>query len=350
MAYLEVKNVRIAGISACVPQEVEENSTLPLFSSSDEYQKFVATTGIERRHISQKHLPSDLCFHAAEKLIKDLGWQRESVDALVFVTQYPDYILPATSCVLQKRLGLSEECYSLDISLGCSGWVYGLSVAANLLSTGSMKRALFLCGDTNHPVSPRDKSTYPLFGAAGTATALEYKENEIGFRFHLATDGSGYETIIIPDGGFRNPFSEKSLEITEIEPGICRNNLHIALNGMNVFTFGISKAPETVKKLSERFTISIDSVDYFVFHQANKFMNEKIRKKLNLPTEKVPYSLRDFGNTSSATIPLTIVTELRQNLLSKKHMVVGCGFGVGLSWGSVAFELERIIIPDLIEI
>jgi len=350
MAFLEIKNVKIAGISACVPKEVEENLTLSLFDSTEEAKKFMETTGVERRHISQKHTTSDLCCVAAEKLISDLGWNKEDIDALIFVTQGPDYILPATSCILQDRLKLNEECYTLDISLGCSGWVYGLSVAAALLSSGMMKKALFLCGDTSHATSREDKSAYPLFGEAGTVTAIEYSAQASGFKFHFATDGSGYEAIIIPDGGFRNQFSEKSLEMTEIEPGIRRSRLHTILNGMDVFTFGISKAPETVKKLAEKFEIDLDSVDYFVFHQANKFMNEKIRKKLKLPEEKVPYSLKNFGNTSSASIPLTIATELRDKISLEKHSLFGCGFGVGLSWATIVFDLDKIVCSELVEI
>jgi 3-oxoacyl-[acyl-carrier-protein] synthase-3 len=342
MAFLEVKNVRIAGISACVPQEIEENRTLPLFSSEEEAEKFIASTGIERRHTSRKHLTSDLCFFAAEKLISDLGWDKQDIDALIFVTQGPDYVLPATSCILQDRLRLNEECYTLDISLGCSGWVYGLSVAANLLSSGMMKKALFLCGDTSHGTSREDKSAYPLFGDAGTVTALEFSEQTGSFKFHFATDGSGYDAIIIPDGGARNPFSEKSLEMAEIEPGIKRNRLNTVLNGMDIFAFGISKAPQTIRKLSEKFGVDLNTVDYFVFHQANKFMNEKIRKKLKLPEEKVPYSLKNFGNTSSASIPLTISTELRKKISMGKYSFIGCGFGVGLSWATVAFDLDKV--------
>ncbi len=350
MAFLEVANVRIAGISACVPKEVEENITCPLFSTKDEAIKFIDSTGVERRHISRKHLTSDLCFIAANKCIEELGWRKEEIDALVFVTQVPDYILPATSCILQERLKLSEECYTLDISLGCSGWVYGLSTVATLLTNGMMKKALLLCGDTSHATSKEDKSAYPLFGEAGTVTALEFCKDSGNMRFHFATDGSGYEAIIIPDGGFRNPFSEKSLEVVEIEPGIKRSRMNTILNGMDVFSFGISKAPESIRKLSERFGISPESIDYYLFHQANKFMNEKIRKKLKLPEEKVPYSLRDFGNTSSASIVLTILTELKNQASREKHQYIGCGFGVGLSWATVAFDLNNIVVTDLLEV
>lgn len=349
MAFLEVKNVRIAGMSACVPKEIEENKSIALFSA-EEAEKFIASTGIERRHISQKQLPSDLCCLAAEKLISDLGWKKEEIDAVVFVTQTPDYIVPATSCIIQSRLGLSEECYTLDISLGCSGWVYGLSVVSNLLSSGMMKKALFLCGDTTHATSKEDRSAYPLFGEAGTVTALEFSAKANSFKFHFATDGSGYDAIIIPDGGFRNPFSSKSLDMEEIEPGIKRNRLNTILNGMDIFSFGISKAPETIVKLSEKFGIKLDETDYFIFHQANKFMNEKIRKKLKLPENKVPYSLKNFGNTSSATIVLTLLTELKKETSTEKHSYIACGFGVGLSWASVAFELDNIVVSDLVTI
>jgi len=347
MAFFEIKNVRIAGIAACVPKEIEENLTLPLFDSTEEAEKFISTTGVERRHIAKTNLTSDLCFYATEKLIADLGWAKEEIDALVFVTQTPDYILPATSCILQDRLGLSEECYALDISLGCSGWVYGLSVVANLLSTGMMRKALFLAGETSHPLtSTEDKSAYPLFGNAGTVTALEFSEKSKPLKFHFSTDGSGYSAIMVPDGGCRNPYSEKSLELVEIEHGIKRTGMNTVLNGMDVFAFGISKAPQTVKKLAEKFDIDLESVDYFVFHQANLFMNEKIRKKLKLPEEKVPYSLKNFGNTSSASIPLTMVVNN-----CKQGNYIACGFGVGLSWGSVWFELGKgTVISELEEV
>jgi 3-oxoacyl-[acyl-carrier-protein] synthase-3 len=169
-----------------------------------------------------------------------------------------------------------------------------------------------LTGDTVSKLcSLKDKSTYPLFGDAGTATAIEFKENEKGFLFHTETDGSGFKTIIVPDGGYRNMINPDSCIDKEISEGIIRNDLNLILDGMDIFTFGISKAPESVNKLIDYFNLNKNTIDYFVFHQANKFMNEKIRKKLKIPEEKVPYSLKNFGNTSSATIPLTIVTELR---------------------------------------
>lgn len=353
MAFLEFKNIEIKGLSGCVPLTIDENYSSDTFSTRDESLKFINSTGVERRRLAGKNTTaSDLCFKAAEKLIADLKWERESIECLIFVSQTPDYILPASSCILQQRLGLSEECYSLDISLGCSGWVYGLSVIAGLLSQGWIRRGLLLAGETAlKPSSPLDRSTWPLFGDAGTATALFHRVGSFGVKFHFGTDGGGYEAIIIPDGGFRNPFSESSLKVSEIEPGISRNRLQAVLNGMDVFSFGIDRAPESINKLLEKYKLNKEDIDYFIFHQANRFMNETIRKKLKLPENKVPYSLLNFGNTSSASIPLTMVTQLKDQLREDKIVrQIGCGFGVGLSWGSVYFETKKLVISDLVEI
>lgn len=349
MAFLDIKHVKITGISACVPKCVEENAEL--YGKWGEYDNFLNTTGIERhRKANAETCASDLCRDAAEKLIAELGWNKEDIDALVFVTQTPDYILPATSCVLQKELGLSTECYTLDISLGCSGWVYALSVVGALIQNGGMKKALLLAGDTILKLcSESDKSTYPLFGDAGTATAVEYEPSSDGFKFSFNSDGDGYQAIIIDDGGYRHPVNEQSFKEENLGEGIIANKLNLKLDGMSVFSFGISKAPKSVTGLLEKFGINKDCVDYFVFHQANMFMNEKIRKKLKLASEKVPYCMQDFGNTSCSSIPLTMVTQMRNDLQTKLLKNIGCGFGVGLSWGSVYFETEKIKVPDLIE-
>ncbi|MFV0470502.1 MAG: 3-oxoacyl-ACP synthase III family protein [Paludibacteraceae bacterium] len=350
MSFLTVENVKISGISACVPEQVEACRDFSLFSES-EAEIFSKTTGVERRRKAHSNVcASDLCQKSAEELIYQLGWDKTDVDCLIFVTQTPDYYLPATSCVLQEKLGLSKDCYTLDVSLGCSGWVYALSVISSLMSHGSLKKGLLLSGDTILKFcSTTDKSTYPLFGDAGSATALEFTGNkEDFFNFSFNTDGSGYKAIMIEDGGFRNPVTENSFEKQIKGDGISRNKLELILEGMDVFSFGISKAPKSVKDLSEHFNLDLEKQDYFIFHQANLFMNEKIRKKLALPEEKVPYSLRDFGNTSSATIPLTMVTQIRQALIESKLSNIACGFGVGLSWGTCHFKTENIVCPKLI--
>ena len=352
MSYLSLHNVKISGVSACVPKKIEEVSSFNLFSKEDA-ENFTKTTGVERKRKANDSIcSSDLCLAAAEKLIKDLHWQKEDIDCLVFVSQTPDYILPPTSTLLQERLGLSTNCYTLDISLGCSGWVYALSVISSLLSHGSMKKGLLLAGDTILKLSSeRDKSTYPIFGDAGTATALEFTENKDDvLKFCFNTDGAGYKTIMIKDGGFRNPVNEESFICHTISEGIDRRNLDLILEGMDVFAFGIAQAPKSVKTLTEHFEIDIERIDNFYFHQANLFMNEKIRKKLKLPEDKVPYSLKDFGNTSCATIPLTMVTKSMDKLKNGKYTNIACGFGVGLSWASVYFPTDHIVVSELQEI
>lgn len=349
MAFFAIKNVEIRGVSACVPPLVDENASSYLMPP-DEMQKVIASIGVERKRIAERDVcTSDLCCKAAEVLLERLCWKKEEVDALVFVSQTADFILPATSCILQSRLGLSMECYTLDISLGCSGWVYGLSAISGLISSGGIRKALLLVGDTtSKTTSEEDKSSWPLFGDAGTATALEYKEGALGFTFHMATDGSGWDAIVIPDGGYRNSFSDKTFVMEEHDPGVVQNRLHCRLDGMSVFSFAITKAPKSIKTLLTRLDKKCSDVDYFVFHQANFFLNETIRKKLKLTKEQVPYSLKDFGNTSCASIPLTMVADLRKDLSTRPLNLVGCGFGVGLSWGSVYFETECIVCPELI--
>lgn len=344
MAFLDLKNVRIAGFSAGVPKYVAKNEKV----SSRDYDvaDFVATTGVQERRLGD-FTTSDLCYEAAERLLKDLQWNKEEVDAIIFVSQTADYILPATACILQDRLGLSKECYALDIALGCSGWVYGLSVAAGLLSKDGIKKVLLLAGDAKR----RAESEFdPLFGHAGTVTAIEYKEGETSLKFHVGTDGSGFDAIIIPDGGSRNQFTTDSLNLTQEKDGVNRHRLQTVMKGMDVFAFGITTVPKTVKKLLERYQVDIDSIDYFIFHQANRMMNEKIRKKLKLTEEKVPYCMQNFGNTSSASIPLTIVTQIADITRNSSLDFLACGFGVGLSWATVLFTTKYIVVSELVEV
>lgn len=349
MAFINARNVSIKGISACVPGQKDMVADIYKWEGC---ASFMESTGITaRRRAGEAVTSADLCVAAAEKLIEELGWDKSGIEALVFVTQTPDYILPATSCVIQQRLGLTKECYTLDISLGCSGWVYALSVIASLLQNGTIKKGLLLAGDTITKIcSPNDKSTYPLFGDAGTATALEHDEGSEGLKFLLNTDGAGYETIIIRDGGYRNPVSSESLEEVSENDNISRRGIDLELDGMDVFSFGITKAPKSVKQLCDHFKIDKESIDIFSFHQANRMMNEMIRKKLKLPEEKVPYCMDEYGNTSCASIPLVLVTRERERLKGERLSHIACGFGVGLSWGSVCFNTDRITVPELIEI
>lgn len=344
MAFIHIQNVRIVGLAAGVPGQVRATvSTTDKYGADD----FVETTGVEEKRYSNDFTTSDLCFAAAEKLIADLEWKKSEIQALIFVSQTPDYILPATSCVLQERLGLSKDTYALDISLGCSGWVYGLSTLASLISSGTIHKALLLAGDARKQLFEEPDE---LFGFAGTATALEYDKENDGFKFHFGTDGSGYDAIIKPYGGTRNQITPECLELKECEDGRKRHGFQTLMKGMDVFSFGISTAPKSIKKLAEYYSFDYHQADYFVFHQANRMMNEMIRKKLKLSEEKVPYSMTHFGNTSSASIPLTIVSQLKGNIENRPVSFIACGFGVGLSWGSVYFKTENLIISDLIEL
>lgn len=344
MAYFRYKNVRIAGLAAGVPKQVVDNNNSSYGSSNYESKDFVETTGVKERRYG-KYPTSDLGFAAASRLMEDLRWDKTEVDALVFVSQNADYIEPATACILQDRLGFSKDCMAMDISLGCSGWVYGLNTVMSLLEGGSIKKAILIAGDAQ-------RHTYednPLFGHAATATALEYQKGCTATYFNLGTDGSGFDTIIIPDGGSRNQFTEQSLASYEYD-GKSLNRLQLRMNGMDVFSFGISVAPKSIKRLAEYYMFDYLDCDYLVLHQANMKMNQTIQKKLKFEDEKVPSSMYNFGNTSSASIPLTIVTQLKGKVENKKTRFLCCGFGVGLSWGTVAFVTDNIIISDLVEV
>ena len=352
MAFQQLSNVKISGISACVPKEIENNKGSAIFLSNEDSEKFILTTGISERRIAPSDIcSSDLCYHAAEKLIQELGWDKKEIDCLIFITQTPDYIVPATSCILQDRLGLSTECTAFDITLGCSGWVYGLSIMGALLSMGNYKKGLLLVGETTTKTkSSKDKGTYPLFGDAGTATAMEFSEGYEPMYFHSGTDGSKHQAIYIPDGGFRNPTTHESLKIESIEPGVTRNKLQYIMDGGSVFIFSITKPPQSIKTLFEKTNIDPAKVDYYFLHQANKIMVEKILAKLKIPIEKAPSSYELFGNTSMSSIPLTMVVKKSHELAQSKQNIVACGFGGGLSWASGYFVTDKIVCPSLIEI
>ncbi len=348
MAFLEYKHVRIAGMASGMPKHISRNlhpgRKEQAFFTEYTPEDFVETTGVEERRTARHLCTSDLCYAAAEQLIKDLKWNKSDIDALLVVTQTPDYILPATACILQDRLGLNKECYATDMSIGCSGWVYGLSAIMGLVETGHFKKALLMVGDARRRAAGPPS---PLFGQSGTVTAIEFARHTTPVQFHFGTDGSGFDAIITPDGGSRNQFSAKSFRQEDVE-GKMLNRLQTRMKGMDVFSFGITTAPKSVKKLAEHFGFDYLDADYFVFHQANMKMNDLIAKKLKLPAEKVPSSMRHFGNTNGASIPNTIVTQLTNDAQNKRFIC--CGFGVGLSWGTVAFQTDNIVISKLVEV
>jgi 3-oxoacyl-[acyl-carrier-protein] synthase-3 len=350
MACFKIDQVSLRGICAAVPRTSADNLTLELLPERDRIA-LVRTAGIAQRRVAAPHIcASDLCFAAAEPLLATLGWDRATIDVLVFVTQTPDLLVPGTASQLQERLGLGNHVLAIDVNQGCAGYVYGLSIASAMLSAGHLRRALLLVGDTiTHTLSPEDKSTVPIFSDAGSATALEFAAGATPMQFNLQTDGKGYQAICIPAGGSREPYRAEGSVLHDHGQGIRRGAHHLAMQGLDVFNFALAEVAPNVRALLEFADVAMDQPDAFVFHQANLLLNESIRRKLGVPTEKVPYSLREFGNTSSATIPVTMVHALAERLRTAHSKMVLSGFGVGLSWGSVLLELDRIVCPPMVE-
>lgn len=351
MASFSIPGINIAGMAAAVPKNTESNWDCGLIPEK-ERKILIKTTGVEFRRLAPKGMAtSDLCFEAADKLIAELNWQRGEIGLLVFVSQSSDYYLPATAVILQDRLGLPKTSIAFDIGLGCSGFVYGLSVIASLMQSTGIKKALLLTGDVSSIIcSEEDKSTYPLFGDAGTVTALELKKEAAPMMFNLNSDGSGYKAIYVPDGGSRNRITENSLKQQKASEGITRRSLNLVLDGMEVFNFSLKVVPPLIRNIFAETQTSEKDHDYFIFHQANLLINETIRKKLGIASEKVPYSISKYGNTSSASIPLTIISELKDKISTKPLSLVCAGFGVGLSWGAVSLKTNKIVTLPVIEI
>jgi 3-oxoacyl-[acyl-carrier-protein] synthase-3 len=342
MAYLSSTNTAILGISSCVPAQTAHTHDYNHISP-EERELFIKTTGIQERRVAADNVTcSDLCYKAAVDLLNRFKCS-EDIDVLIFVSQSPDYYLPATSVLLQERLGLSKSCIAFDINLGCSGYVYGLSVISKLLGGGGLRKALLLAGDkSTSSTCFTDKSTYPLFGDAGTATLLEFTPEGKSWHFNLQSSGAGKDAIIIEHGHSRNPFKSDFEKVREISPGISRAAKHLQLQGTDIFNFALQEVAPNIKELSERSGISYTEADYAIFHQANKLINESVRKKLKIAPEKVPYSIEKYGNTSSASIPLTMCSALSTDLADRELLLLLSGFGVGFSWGSALIYTNGI--------
>lgn len=349
MAILRFKGVGIKAMAACVPSHIVSNESLKDIMPKEEVDKIIQSVGIyERRITDEKTMASDLCYEAAEKLIADNDIDKESIDMLLFMSQVSDYRIPATSCILQHRLGLSKDCAAMDLSLACSGYVYALSTAMAFASLPGIDRVLLLDGEAlTKIVNPLDKVNVPLYGDAGTATLIEKGDFEESI-FVLHSDGSGEDAVKVP-AGMRHPISQKSLEITERENGNFRSDLEIYMDGMDVFNFAIKVVPKDIKHILSLSDNDVENLDYVVFHQSNRFMTDFFVKKLKLNPEKVPYSISKYGNTSSASIPLTIVSELKEKNTKANNVVIS-GFGAGLSWATGLLSLKDCNISEIIEL
>ena len=352
MSQLTINNVRIAGMSACVPAQVEDNRTLPIYKDESEALKVIASTGIERHHkVEPGTTASDLTVKAVERLLEDMGWQPDEVDCFAYVCTSRDYIAPQTACILQDRLKLRNDCCVFDLPFGCSGWVYGMSIVGSMMSHGTLKRAILVAAETNtQNRNQRDTTVRPLFGDAATATALEFDpEHSRPMNFMYGVDGAGFDAVWAPYGGMRNPVTADALEEKEVSPGVFRRGVDMIVNGMDVFGFAIKRPPRSLKELISTFNIDVETVDLLFLHQANKFIDEKIRKAIQITPEKTPYCLEEYGNVTSASIPLTMVTRCQDKLsgATQQHCLA-CGFGVGLAWASMEFYANDVKVSDLV--
>lgn len=349
MAIIKYRNVGITAMSACVPSKVVSNYNLGYLIPEKEIEKTIKNIGIkERRVVDDDVCASDLCYKAAKKLMEDNNIDPASIDVLLFMSQTSDYRIPATAPILQHRLGLSKNTCCLDLSLGCSGYIFALSTAYAYASMEGVYRVLLLDGETFSKICNRkDKVDWPLYGDGATATLIEKGDFEES-TFILRSDGSGAGNVMVPSGGMRNPVTTDSLLESVREEGNVRNDLEIYMDGMAVFNFAMSVVPKGVKEIVKETNTTLDDIDWLVFHQANKFMTDFFAKRLKFNMDKVPYCIQKYGNTSSTSVPLTIVSELKDKL-KEGDRVVMCGFGAGLSWGTARVVFKKCSISPVIE-
>ncbi len=333
---IDIKNVFIKGISSSVPNRIIDNKT---YLYEDKNQSFINHTGVKKHYLAEKNSDlntSDLCYESARKLIKKVGWSRNQIKFLIFVSQTRDYTLPVTACLLQERLKLEKDTIAFDIPLGCSGFVYGLYIAF-LISNNTKSNGLLLCGDmSSKMVDPNDKKMLALFGDAGSAIAVEYgSKNKLKSIFSLGSDGKGEKSLILEGNGYGNINNKKN-----------QNDNYLKMNGPKIFEFGLNEIATNISNLFKKNKTKLSEIDYFIFHQANRYLIENIAKKLKISSKKIIYSLDNYGNTNSASIPLTLN---KHRLLFKKgkKKILICGFGVGLSWGTAIITINNLTCTNI---
>ncbi len=331
MAQTAISGMVVRGIATAVPERTFNNTRDTTAFPKEDVRKVVAMAGVSERRIADSSTTStDLCYEAAEALLNRIGWSRDSIDGLIMVTQTPDYIMPSSSCLLHKRLGLSERCAAFDLGLGCSGYPYGLWLASMMLRSGNLRRVLLLHGETpTHYASEDDRAVALLFGDAGSATALEADETADGPQsyFTLHTDGTGYDDLIIEAGGFRDRFCSD------------RARHHVRMNGANVFNFTIKTVPPLIQDTLRLANRAIADVDYYVFHQSNRFIIKHLIATCELPPDRVPIVIDRYGNPGGPSVPLTVTQGLEQVAGQRPLWLMLLGYGVGLSWASALIHL-----------
>lgn len=329
-----IKNIRIEAIATCLPENSFEMDSLKGEYEEKEIDNVKKTTGIVRVHVAeQSQTTSDLCFEAAELLIKNHGIDKNEIDGVVFVSQTFDYLYPATSVVLQHRLGLSQDTICFDISYGCSGYVYGLFQAASMIHSGACKNVLLMAGDTNTKISnQKNLGSKMVFGDCGSATLVSVGDSSLGF--HLCSNGGGADTVINVNGGFRH-WPENSYKLD-----FSKN----ANKGDDVFAFIVSCGTKSIKTILEYMEWNKDEVDLYALHQATKFTLDFMRRKLKIEESKAPFNIKNYGNTGPTTVPLVLTDSAHKKVPVDTQFwkkVVLAAYGVGLSWGSVACDLSK---------
>jgi 3-oxoacyl-[acyl-carrier-protein] synthase-3 len=330
MSFSHIDGVRIAGVSTCVPANVIDNSDCGKDYGADEVRKVMAMAGVRYRHVVEPGTTSaDLCFEASVRLLEQLDWSRESITGLILVTQTPDYFLPSSSCMVHKWLGLSDQCAAFDVGMGCSGYPYGLYLAATMLKGGGHQRILMLHGETpSRFTSPDDHATTLLFSDVGSATAIELSESALEPAFFcLQTDGQGYDALILPGGAFRDR--------TPANP----RDLFLYMDGAGVFNFTIKRVPALIRDTLEFSSLAVEDVDWYLFHQSNRFIMKHLAKKCGLPEERVPLVLERFGNSGGASVALAFTQGVGESG-RQDCRVMAVGYGVGLSWAAAIVELR----------
>lgn len=353
MAIITYKNVGITALAAAVPKNVIDNYHYDLdIWPEEEVKKVVDKVGVvERRFADNNTCSSDLCFAAAEKLFADNNIDRTEIDLLVFLSQTPDYRMPATSILLQDRLGLPMTTMAFDISLGCSGFISALSVVYSMMQNNGFRKALLLDGETRSKVySRKDRREAFIFGDAGIAALIERDEKFGESHFSINSDGSRGKLIMIPGGGYRNMSSVDTIREKVVdEYGNIRSDEQGHMEGADVFNFVIVEIPKDIKKLFSHTGNDLQDIDFYVFHQANAFINNYIAKKMKLDRDKIPWTIQKYGNTSSVSVPLTIVSELRNKMVGSKKLMLSA-FGVGMAWATAIVPFQDCKISDIVEV
>jgi len=352
MALLQFDGVGISAMAAAVPHTIINNYEYTQYFPADQVKEVVDKVGVfERRFADEKTCSSDLCFAAAEKLLTDNQIDRSEIDVLIFVSQTPDYRMPATSILLQERLKLPQTTLAFDMNLGCSAYLYGLSTVYALMQQQGLRKALLLDGETRSKVySPKDRRTAFIFGDAGTATLIERNERFGESYFSLNSDGSREDLIKINAGGYRNPSTAETLKEKVVdEYGNIRSEEQGYMKGGDVFNFVIREIPSDIQHILAYSGTDKDQLDYIIFHQANTFINTYLAKKLKLDTAKIPSTIEKYGNTSSVSVPLTIVSELKDKLNGDNAILLSA-FGVGMTWASAVVNFNDCKISDIVEV